>query len=1054
MKKKEARFELQTPDQVLKHFKVNAENGLDTATVDALREEYGFNELKKEERVPLWKLVLEQFNDALVKILLVAAMISFFLAYFDGDGSSEEGISAYVEPLVILIILILNAIVGVWQESNAEAALEALKDLQPENARVLRHGEMITIPARELVRGDIVEFRVGDKIPADLRLISMKTTTIRVEQAQMTGESTSVEKEIDALPNTTENIIQSKTNILFSTTVVVNGIGRGVVTHTGMDTEIGKIQSSVQEAAEEEESTPLKKKLDEFGELLSKIIGVICLVVWVINYKNFFDPSHGSVFKGCIYYFKIAVALAVAAIPEGLPAVITTCLALGTRKMAKKNAIVRKLPSVETLGCTTVICSDKTGTLTTNEMSCVTFAHAGKKDNELVTYTVEGHSYTPIGSILVNGSTSKTAYKAHGEALSEVARICSLCNESTIEYHDQKYVRVGEPTEAALNVLVEKIGVFWDATKQSLFEKKQKSAPEEAVQFCNAYHAGNYEKLAVLEFSRDRKSMSVLCSNKANQSKKNRENILFVKGAPETVLERCTFIQLGDGTITPLGPVTKKKILEHISSLSAQSLRCLALAKKNSDQLDKDLVSFDGTRHHPAMAKLTKHEHFAQIESNLVFVGLTGMLDPPRPEVAPMIEICQTAGIRVIVITGDNKLTAESICRKIGVFTKNEDVSSKSFTGAEFFSLSSAKQYEILAKASKHNGGLVFSRTEPKHKQLLVKMLKQLGEVTAMTGDGVNDAPALKQADIGIAMGITGTEVAKQAADMILADDNFATIVAAVEEGRAIYNNMQAFIRYLISSNIGEVAAIFFTAALGLPEGLIPVQLLWVNLVTDGPPATALGFNPPDGDIMKKPPRRANDVLINGWVFFRYMVIGIYVGFACVGSFAYWYMYYEGSNDGHTLVSYNELTNWTKCPTWTNFKVNDFDGMSFSKNPCAYFTEGKKSASTISLSVLVTIEMVNALNALSEDGSLLTVPPWSNPYLILAMIVSFGMHFLILYIDVLAKTFSVTPLDLHEWSIVLAFSLPVILIDEVLKFIGRRMAAKELAKRMRARKKE
>ncbi|TYZ63331.1 hypothetical protein PybrP1_004131 [[Pythium] brassicae (nom. inval.)] len=911
------RLELETPAAVLKHFNVSEEAGLSAAAVAAQRAAHGFNELDKEEGTPLWKLVLEQFDDALVKILLGAAAVSFVLAYFEGSG--EDGIAAYVEPLVILVILVLNAVVGVWQESNAEAALDALKDLQPENARALRDGAMLTLPARELVPGDIVEIRVGDKVPADLRLISMKTTAVRVEQAQMTGESTSVNKEIDALPKGTEDVIQAKTNLLFATTVVVNGLGRGVVTEIGMKTEIGKIQQSVQEAAEDEESTPLKKKLDEFGELLSKVIGVVCLVVWVINYKNFFDPSHGSVLKGCIYYFKIAVALAVAAIPEGLPAIHGASLA---------------------------------------------------------------HSKTTISTL---------------------AKICALCNESAIEWKDGKYVRVGEPTEAALKVLVEKIGLQEDSAKQAEFESLQRSDPAKAVQFCNEYWAGQHKKLAILEFSRDRKSMSVLCAKtghasvgRATRSTTSNQNVLFVKGAPEGLLDRCSTVQLADGSLKPLTSAGRQAILEQVSSLARKSLRCLALAKK--EELGAELGSYDGDRHHPAHKLLENTETFAAIESGLTFVGLASMLDPPRPEVRPMIEVCHTAGIRVIMITGDNKLTAESIARKIGIFSETEDVSHKSFTGAEFFALPEATQLAYLM--DKSGNGMVFSRTEPKHKQLLVKMLKQQGE-----------------------------------------------------EGRAIYNNMQAFIRYLISSNIGEVAAIFFTAALGLPEGLIPVQLLWVNLVTDGPPATALGFNPPDKDIMTKPPRRSDDVLINGWVFFRYMVVGIYVGLACVGVFAYWYMYYDASGDGHTLISFEQLTHWTQCHQWTNFTVANFDGMDFADDPCRYFTEGKRTASTLSLSVLVAIEMFNALNALSEDGSLLTMPPWSNPYLLIAMVVSFGMHFVILYVDVLADTFSVTPLDLNEWLVVLAFSLPVILIDEVLKFVGRRISARELKARLDADKK-
>merc|ERR1719401_2872052 len=438
----------------------------------------------------------------------------------------------------------------------------------------------------------------------------------------------------------------------------------------------------------------------------------------------------------------------------------------------------------------------------------------------------------------------------------------------------------------------------------------------------------------------------------------------------------------------------------------------------------------------------------------MTFIGVTGILDPPRPEVKPAIKACRVAGISVIMITGDNKVTAEAIAQDIGILAPSSDHHENSFTGQEFDNMSEDEKVNTLKHimAEREIEGAVFSRTEPKHKQAIVKILKGLGEISAMTGDGVNDAPALKQADIGIAMGITGTEVAKEASDMVLADDNFATIVSAVEEGRSIYNNTQAFIRYLISSNIGEVASIFFTAALGFPEGLLSVQLLWVNLVTDGPPATALGFNPPDKLIMKKLPRSSDDVLITNWVFFRYMVVGIYVGFACVAVFAYWYMYYEWSGDGHTLITFYQLSNWSKCSEWTDFQVANFDGRDFSDNPCRYFTDGKVSASTLSLSVLVLIEMLNALNAISEDLSLFTMPPWCNPYLIIAILFSMFSHFFILYVDFFADMFKVKPLDYKEWLLVLAFSFPVIIIDEILKTIGRSIANKELQRRSKKEK--
>lgn len=396
-----------------------------------------------------------------------------------------------------------------------------------------------------------------------------------------------------------------------------------------------------------------------------------------------------------------------------------------------------------------------------------------------------------------------------------------------------------------------------------------------------------------------------------------------------------------------------------------------------------------------------------------------------------------------MVITGDNKSTAEAICREIRLLPAGDDLRGRSFTGKEFMAISSSEQIEILSKP----GGKVFSRAEPKHKQEIVRMLKEMGEIVAMTGDGVNDAPALKLADIGIAMGITGTEVAKEASDMVLADDNFSTIVSAVAEGRSIYDNMKAFIRYMISSNVGEVLSIFLTAALGIPECMIPVQLLWVNLVTDGPPATALGFNPADVDIMRKPPRKSDDALINSWVLFRYLVIGSYVGIATVGIFILWYtqasfMGIDLTSDGHSLVELSQLRNWGECHTWSNFSVTPFTVgggrlITFS-NPCDYFTSGKVKAMTLSLSVLVAIEMFNSLNALSEDNSLITMPPWRNPWLLVAMTVSFGLHCLILYVPFFTEVFGIVPLSLNEWLLVLLVSAPVVLLDELLKFVGRR----------------
>jgi len=987
-----------TWEEVVNYFNTDPEKGLSSDQVKKYQEKYGPNELPAEEGKSLWQLVLEQFDDLLVKILLLAAIISFVLACFeDHEEGSAEGITAFVEPFVILLILIANAIVGVWQERNAESAIEALKEYEPEMGKVVRSDKsgVQKVRAREIVPGDLVEISVGDKIPADIRITKVLSTTLRIDQSILTGESVSVIKHNEAVPDP-RAVNQDKKNILFSGTNVAAGKARGIVMGTGLNTAIGKIRTEMSEI--EEIKTPLQQKLDEFGEQLSKVISIICVAVWAINIGHFNDPAHGgSWIKGAVYYFKIAVALAVAAIPEGLPAVITTCLALGTRRMAQKNAIVRSLPSVETLGCTSVICSDKTGTLTTNQMSVsrmFVFEKAEGNDIGVHEFEITGSTYEPIGEVFLRGQKVKAG---DYEALQELGTICIMCNDSAIDFNEFKQVfeKVGEATETALIVLAEKCNPF-NVGKTGLDRRGNAIAVRQDMET-------KWKKEFTLEFSRDRKSMSSYCVP-LKSSRLGNGPKMFIKGAPEGVLDRCTHVRIGSQKV-PMTKAIMSKILEltKLYGTGRDTLRCLALATIDNPPKPEDMDLVDSTK-------------FYQYEVNMTFVGVVGMLDPPRKEVFDSIVRCRQAGIRVIVITGDNKATAEAICRRIGVFTEDEDTTNMSYSGREFDDLPISEQRAACARSR------LFSRVEPSHKSKIVEFLQSMNEISAMTGDGVNDAPALKKAEIGIAMG-SGTAVAKSAAEMVLADDNFSSIVAAVEEGRAIYNNMKQFIRYLISSNIGEVVSIFLTAALGLPEALIPVQLLWVNLVTDGLPATALGFNPPDLDIMSKPPRKADESLISGWLFFRYMAIGGYVGAGTVGAATWWFMYYS---EGPALTYY-QLTHHLQCAADNEF----FKGVD-----CHIFHDPHPM--TMALSVLVSIEMLNAMNSLSENQSLVVMPPWTNLFLMAAMALSMTLHFVILYVEILAQVFQVTPLNLEEWLAVIKISVPVILIDESLKFAARK----------------
>jgi P-type Ca2+ transporter type 2C len=871
---------------------------------------YGRNALDSNPPQSLLSLFLEQFEDRLVQILLVIAAVSaaFSVLEVQQHMSSIEAATtgplwkSFVEPFVILLILMLNAVVGVWQSTSATGSLEALQQMQPVVASVVRNSQIVSgIPASELVPGDLIQIRVGDKIPADARLIQVTGGGgLQVDESSLTGESMTVQKLAgdEGTLAKSNSPIQDQVGMLYSGTLVTRGSGMALVTHTGMSTQMGRISSGVTTAALEAPKTPLQRKLDDFSSTLTVIIGVICLAVWIVSIPKMNDPGFpGGVWEGAAYYAKVAVALGVAAIPEGLPAVITLCLSLGTRRMAERNVIVRKLASVETLGCTSVICTDKTGTLTTNEMTAVSLVlveHDSAHDNQkaglndeserVMEHVVQGISYSPIGE--VDGIPYQTEVQLQPlGAVADIAAVCALCNDARIIGKDaaategdendaqdvvdgsgkvvkksvrassksakpateKAYERVGEPTEAALCVLAEKLGGmahYLEDSHNYLHDRQglHFNVPPSVLASANVnVWRDRHQRVATLEFSRDRKSMSVLTRFEQGDyptpsefhigvTPRRAGNRLLVKGAPNLLLERCTHVKFRDGTVARLSGSLRRALETKVSEMAARPLRCLALAIKEHDELEDSLKDFDpqtdrDTSRHPL---LSDPNNYRNIESGLCFLGIVGIKDPARPEVADSIKLCTKAGIRVMMITGDAKDTAVAIARDVNIFPPDSDADSvKAFEGRDFFEKPPGEQLDILRE-----GNVVFCRTEPADKQKLVKMLQSLGEIAAMTGDGVNDAPALQQAAIGVAMGVTGTEVSKEAADMILADDNFSTIVSAVEEGRRIYANMQAFICFLISCNIGEICAIFLATLAGFPEPLTAMHLLWVNLVT------------------------------------------------------------------------------------------------------------------------------------------------------------------------------------------------------------------------------
>ena len=937
---------------------------------------YGPNSLPLQPSPATWRLIVAQFSDRLVQILLAAAFISLFVAIADGR---EQGFSAsmFFEPAVILVILVVNAAIGVAQESSAEQALEALKRYAPEQVKVVRGSAVTLIASAALVPGDVVEVQAGDRIPADGRLSQQAHCgrPLKVDESLLTGETGSVPKQLEPVSHTATCMEQK--NMLFCGTLCTSGKARMLVTCTGASTAIGRIHASItqQQQQESAQTSPLGRQLDEFGDLLAKVISVICFSLWALNVSLATEPFNAA---SLLAHFKLSIALAVAAIPEGLSIIITTTLALGTKRMAKKNAIVRKLSSVETLGCCSVICCDKTGTLTCNKMSVTRAAFFSQAAGCMEELRIEGSGYNPF-ALVTAANEAPEECACERECIWISSLISALCNSASpvqFAHSNGEFEAIGDATEVALKVWTERL-----QTNNSIFNRKLNAMElSERASAVNCFILSQYESLATLEFDRVRKSMSVLVERHHDSRK-----LLLVKGAPENILERCSHYLDAQGKKVVLDAAAKATVELQIKQYAEQqALRVMALAYKeiNQNTLVDQIIS--------ASVK-DESEKFIALECGLTFTCIAGMADGPRVGVSEAISKCREAGVRLIVLTGDHQSTSESICREIGLLQQGCSVDSLSFTAKHLDSWNDLQLEQALESA------IVFSRVEPRHKQRIVQALRARGEIVGMTGDGINDAPALQIADIGISMG-SGTDVAKLASDMILVDDNFSTLVAAIEEGRSIYSNTKQFIRYLISSNIGEVLAIFIASLWGIPCLLTPVQLLWVNLVTDGIPATALGFNPADPSVMRRGPRSATEPLIGAYLLARYCLVGLWVGLATVSGY---------------LLSEGDLMH----------------------------------KQTVALSVMVMLEMFNALNALSESESLFQIPPWKNLYLALGIVGSVGMHVAVVHVPWISRIMGTVPLDWVSWKRVVALAVPVVFIEEAVKVVVRRVQRVAVNKR-------
>ncbi|PWX66771.1 calcium-transporting P-type ATPase, PMR1-type [Clostridium perfringens] len=857
-------------NEILQELDVDEKNGL--SSTEALRrlEKYGKNKLETKKKKTLFKQFLSQLKDVMIYILIIAAMISAFL----GEIS---------DALIILLVIIINAVIGVIQESKAEKALDALKELSTPKALVKRDGSLKEILSEDIVPGDIVIIDAGRYIPGDLRLID--TANLKIEESAFTGESVPSEKDASFLPDK-EIPIGDQNNMAFMSTLATYGRGVGVVVGTGMNTEIGKIAKMIEQ--EENDETPLQKKLSELGKILGFLAVGICILIFIIS---FFQG------RDLLEMFLTSISLAVAAIPEGLPAIVAIVLALGVQRMVKKNAIIRKLPAVETLGSVSIICSDKTGTLTQNKMT--------------VTTVYTNDSYIKESEFNLNDNESKL-----------LVDCMVLCNDATYSEKSQ----TGDPTEIALLESPFKLNI--------LKEKLEKE----------------FKRIDEIPFDSDRKLMTTV--NLVDDKKAR----VFTKGALDSILSICNKISV-NGKLLDFTKEYKAKVLENSNIMSDKALRVLAFAYKD---ISKENIVLD------------------YLEKDLVFIGMVGMIDPPRLEVKDSIKLCKSAGITPVMITGDHKNTAFAIANELGIA---EDIS-QAITGHE---IDRFKEEEFNEKIINYR---VFARVSPEHKVKIVKAFKSHGNIVSMTGDGVNDAPSLKAADIGVAMGITGTDVSKGASDMILTDDNFSTIVSAVEEGRKIYLNIKKSIVFLLSCNLGEILTLFTAILLNWNSPLQPIHILWVNLITDSFPALALGVDKTKEDVMNNPPRNPKESIFIKSDKIQLIINGVLIG-------------------GITLFA---------------FKLGE-----------RLYADSLIHAQTMAFVVLSVSQLFLSLSLRSNTKSAFSLGIFSNKYLVYSILLGIFLQVIIISISFIANIFKVTPLLLYDWIVVILVSLIPFAINEILK---------------------